>query len=234
MTEPDPDALLTAERSVPPVPDALRERLRARITETLSSPTPVAATPTAVTPKLLLLLGGLASVVLVTVAVFPHPPAPTPTPTLAPTPTPAPTPAPDSPPPTSTTPHTPATPPTSTTPAPTRLPTAPHRDPTRERALLDRAQSALADGDPAAALARLRDHQREFPRGALTEEREALRVHALTKSDQRDAAQRAADAFRARYPRSIHRGLVDALAPARPAPFTPEPPAPATPTSEQR
>ena len=48
-----------------------------------------------------------------------------------------------------------------------------------EAALLQAAQTALASGAPAAALLQLEQHAREFPAGALAQEREALRVVAL-------------------------------------------------------
>jgi hypothetical protein len=48
-----------------------------------------------------------------------------------------------------------------------------------EAALLQRAQTALATGAPAAALLQLEQHAREFPAGVLAPERAALRVVAL-------------------------------------------------------
>ena len=48
-----------------------------------------------------------------------------------------------------------------------------------ETALLQRAQTALAAGDPEAALARLGEHARDFKDGVLGRERDALRVTAL-------------------------------------------------------
>ncbi len=48
-----------------------------------------------------------------------------------------------------------------------------------EAALLQRVQTALATGAPAAALLQLEQHAREFPAGVLVQEREALRVVAL-------------------------------------------------------
>jgi len=48
-----------------------------------------------------------------------------------------------------------------------------------EAALLQRAQTALAAGQPAAALVLLELHAREYPAGVLTPERAALRVVAL-------------------------------------------------------
>jgi hypothetical protein len=48
-----------------------------------------------------------------------------------------------------------------------------------EAALLQRAQTALAAGQPEAALVLLEQHAREYPAGVLTPERAALRVVAL-------------------------------------------------------
>jgi hypothetical protein len=72
-----------------------------------------------------------------------------------------------------------------------------------ELGLLQPARSSIARGDFAAALAAVSQHQREYPRGQLTEEREALRVRALWGLGQKDGALRAAAAFRKRYPRSV-------------------------------
>lgn len=67
---------------------------------------------------------------------------------------------------------------------------------------IERAQTALAAGDPGAAQAALRGHARAFPRGHLAEEREALSVQALCASGRTEEARRAAAAFVARRPTS--------------------------------
>src|SRR6266511_2899983 len=51
-------------------------------------------------------------------------------------------------------------------------------DLSRELALLDRANGALASGDAARALESLDRHARAFPRGKLAEESTALRIRA--------------------------------------------------------
>jgi hypothetical protein len=71
-----------------------------------------------------------------------------------------------------------------------------------ELGLLEPARSSMALGDYNAAMGALAEHQREFPNGQLTEEREALRVRALWGLGQRPAAEAAAAVFRRRYPRS--------------------------------
>jgi len=78
-----------------------------------------------------------------------------------------------------------------------------------ERVHIDTARSALASGNSAAALAALNRHAREFPRGRLSEEREALTIHALLASGSRDAAAARADAFRRTYPRSLFLPPID-------------------------
>ncbi|MDP3216206.1 MAG: hypothetical protein Q8S73_19010, partial [Deltaproteobacteria bacterium] len=80
---------------------------------------------------------------------------------------------------------------------------------------IERAQTALAAGDPGAAQAALRGHARAFPRGHLAEEREALSVQALCASGRAEEARRAAAAFVARHPTSpqsarVRRTCVDA------------------------
>jgi hypothetical protein len=71
-----------------------------------------------------------------------------------------------------------------------------------ELGLLEPARSSIARGDFGAALAAIARHQREYPRGQLAEEREAFRVRAWWGMGQKSAAERAATAFRKRYPRS--------------------------------
>lgn len=63
-----------------------------------------------------------------------------------------------------------------------------------ETALLESARAALGRGDASTALALLEDHEREFPSGALVEERLASEVFALCGLGRRaDAARVAAD-----------------------------------------
>lgn len=80
---------------------------------------------------------------------------------------------------------------------------------------IERAQTALAADDPAAAQAALRGHARAFPHGHLSEEREALAVQVLCASGRADEARRAAAVFVARHPTSpqaarVRRTCVDA------------------------
>jgi hypothetical protein len=72
-----------------------------------------------------------------------------------------------------------------------------------ELALLQRARAAVAKGDHSAALAAIVEHQRRFPTGRLREEREALRVRALAGLGRNDEARRAAERFKAEFPRSV-------------------------------
>jgi hypothetical protein len=72
-----------------------------------------------------------------------------------------------------------------------------------ERALLDVARGAVASGDPDHALAALDRHAREFPHGALSEEREALAVKALVMKGRYDEARARGAAFRERWPKSV-------------------------------
>lgn len=82
-------------------------------------------------------------------------------------------------------------PPTPTAGAPppaAETPSRPHRTPSRaakldplaeETALIRRAEASLRAGNPAGALDVLKEHALEFPSGALTTERKALRAIAL-------------------------------------------------------
>ncbi len=86
-------------------------------------------------------------------------------------------------------------------------PTEPaHRDDLlAEMALLERVRSRLASGRLAEALALAEEHDRTFPRGALAEERDALRVIASCGlPDRAEAAWTARLAFARDYPRSTY------------------------------
>lgn len=61
----------------------------------------------------------------------------------------------------------------------------------REKILVERAWSALAAGDPEAALARVAEHEREIPDGVLAPERRAIAVIAHCKRGDANAAARA-------------------------------------------
>ncbi len=74
---------------------------------------------------------------------------------------------------------------------------------TLELKLLAPARVAVAQGDFASALTAIAAHARRFPGGRLAEEREALRVQALSGLGRAKEAQRAASAFRQRFPSSI-------------------------------
>jgi len=73
----------------------------------------------------------------------------------------------------------------------------------RERSLVDMARSALARGSSAAAMSALRDHERAFPNGRLSEERDALWIQVLASSGRHAEAKQRAAAFRTRFPNSM-------------------------------
>jgi hypothetical protein len=72
-----------------------------------------------------------------------------------------------------------------------------------ELRLLRQARAAVARRDFTAALVRIAEHTRRFKDGRLEEEREALRVKALSGLGRTQEARRAADAFEASFPRSV-------------------------------
>jgi hypothetical protein len=72
-----------------------------------------------------------------------------------------------------------------------------------ELKVLQPARAAVARGDFSSALASIAEHERRFPDGELTEEREALRVQALSGLGRTEEASRAATAFRQRFPGSV-------------------------------
>ena len=99
-------------------------------------------------------------------------------------------------------------------PEPTAAEAAPRRGPEQatwdEPQLIERARKALAS-DPRRALALASEHQKRFPSGALSVEREVILIEALARSGQTGAARSRALAFQARYPKSIHLPRVQAL-----------------------
>ena len=79
-----------------------------------------------------------------------------------------------------------------------------------ELALIERARKALDAGRGAAALGTLRQHRKQFPKGAFLEEASALQASALCETGREDAARKAAAKFLRRYPKSVHAGRVRA------------------------
>jgi hypothetical protein len=78
-----------------------------------------------------------------------------------------------------------------------------------ERAIIERARSALARGDGPGALASISQHEREFSKGQLAEEREVLAVQALVTAGRiQEAAERGAR-FRKTFPNSLLMPIVD-------------------------
>jgi hypothetical protein len=73
-----------------------------------------------------------------------------------------------------------------------------------ESALLTRARAELRSGNPHAAQATLSRMQREFPVGALRQERDVLGIEALAAEGNAEAAARGARAFIALHPESPH------------------------------
>jgi hypothetical protein len=87
-----------------------------------------------------------------------------------------------------------------------------------ERKVLDAARLAFARGEPEAALRELDAHARDFPRGSLSEEREALGVRALAEAGRRDEASARSARFKARFPGSLLLPVVEAVTREAPRP----------------
>jgi hypothetical protein len=79
-----------------------------------------------------------------------------------------------------------------------------------ESALLDVARTALAAGEPDRALEGVARHASQFPRGLLSEEREALAIKALALAGRGPEASSRAARFRERYPASMFLRSIDA------------------------
>jgi hypothetical protein len=207
---PDVEALLASERDVVPQPDDFKRRafLRARAAMSKSVSAPhKAAQPVsfwkwhwAVAVAGVLVAGTLATAAI-KARLWGPPPAAEPAPRGAPgaaaaarLPAPPPSPSIDE--------------PASAAPAPARA-FAPPRTLTRaegyalELKVLEPARAAVARADVTAAMAAIAEHERRFPNGQLTEEREALRVLALAGARRSEEARHAAATFRKRFPRSM-------------------------------
>jgi hypothetical protein len=85
-----------------------------------------------------------------------------------------------------------------------------------ERALLEQARTALARSKPADALALLSRHQREFTKGRMVEERQALTILSLVADHQVGAARANAAKFRREFPNSMLLRTIDAAIEAAP------------------
>lgn len=81
-----------------------------------------------------------------------------------------------------------------------------------ERLVLDRARAALQRGLPDEALVALMSHERQFPSGALAEERDVMIIEAYVRAGNADLAQRRIERYRAAYPAGALRARVDQLA----------------------
>jgi hypothetical protein len=80
----------------------------------------------------------------------------------------------------------------------------------QEHEILAQARRSL-DSNPDDTLARVADHERHFPDGALTSERELLRILALARLGRVPEARAARDAFLMRWPTSAYRNEVERL-----------------------
>lgn len=81
--------------------------------------------------------------------------------------------------------------------------------PSRSQADMLAEASRLLGTEPARSLEVVEEDAGQHPRGALDEEREALRIRALLALGRAEEARTAAEAFREAYPRSIHARVVD-------------------------
>jgi hypothetical protein len=80
-----------------------------------------------------------------------------------------------------------------------------------ELRVLQPARKAVAQRDFTSALATVAEHQRLYPAGILSEEREGLRIKALIGLGRISEAKRASDLFRKRFPRSALLSRIDEM-----------------------
>jgi hypothetical protein len=79
-----------------------------------------------------------------------------------------------------------------------------------ERSLLDEARTSLMRGRGPAAINALQRHAQQYPRGKLSQEREALFIQALASTGQTDQARARAALFRKQFPTSLLLPAVEA------------------------
>jgi hypothetical protein len=87
--------------------------------------------------------------------------------------------------------------------APTARRTAAGKPQSPETAIIEQARRQL-QSDPAQALALTETHRKLYPRGILAQEREVIAIEALARLGKSTAAEKRANAFRAKQPHSIH------------------------------
>ncbi|HEY3494005.1 MAG TPA: hypothetical protein VGK73_04935 [Polyangiaceae bacterium] len=229
---PSVEALLAEERVVPPQAEEVRARLLSRAQEAvkLGAPAPP-ATRAGVSRRFLTAAAGVAAVAGIaaafelsggadtglpadTPAVTQSSSAPSrPVPAAvsgsaaplgaAPAPAPRGEPAPA--------PTTSSTPPAAREVAPSAGPSSATNRGIEELELLSRARQADARSDYTTVLNVLTAHERSFPAGRLSEEREVLRVKALVALGRGEQARRAAARFRRQFPRSVLLRKVDGM-----------------------
>lgn len=94
-----------------------------------------------------------------------------------------------------------------------RAPAEPTAEPTKSLAdevqLMQRTSSALKRSDAATVLALVAEHERDFPTGALLEERVAAKARGLCMRGKTDRGRKEAAKLRRRWPTSIHLPGVD-------------------------
>lgn len=95
-------------------------------------------------------------------------------------------------------------------PSPAAAPAPSSANEAEEAALVGAIDAALRSGDSAGALRLAADHQRRFPQGVLSEEREGARVVARCMASRSPSASDAATAFLASHPRSPMRARIAA------------------------
>jgi hypothetical protein len=83
-------------------------------------------------------------------------------------------------------------------------------DLTAERSLLDVARTALARGNGEDALVAATKHEKRYPRGDLSEEREAMAIQALVLLRRYDEARARGATFHRRFPGSVLAPGIDA------------------------
>jgi len=88
---------------------------------------------------------------------------------------------------------------------------APKSELEAEKALIDRARNAFLHGNAGNALDAVNEHQKRFPSGVLSEEREFHAIRALHQLGQNDAANKRFEGFRARYPKSLYTESLEKL-----------------------
>jgi outer membrane protein assembly factor BamD (BamD/ComL family) len=87
--------------------------------------------------------------------------------------------------------------------------------PGRTEVELLQTASTVLGSNPSEALQLCEEHQRNYPGGAMTQEREMIAITALVRLGRQEDAYARAERFRRNYPKSAYLRQIDKVSPPR-------------------